>query len=314
MSCGGRVVCQKTAARRKNIHPQIIARLFPMLRPLFLVILPSLVSCVAHAAGEKPGPAAYVTVETRDMTIEFAGDRAWTISRILHKGAVITERTGFYGTVFSPVGGKWIGTGHNEGGVEKVEAAVLTVDGKTCEMKDKAVYRGQHAELRKQSMMGSIKLEAIYTVMEDRVIERHRYETTAEVKIGILYAFMHPFLPTTTEWIAEKADGTAVEGTFDSKGGHALRTDVKWTAIHDPKSNRATLVWYPKPLIGQGLKTFYWDKTVYHKLYNQLYSNAPLTTGTKFDAAVILRCFETDTATWKDKTRALAAETKTPAP
>lgn len=280
-----------------------------MNRSLFILIALGFLAGPSYAAGEKPGPVAYVTVETRDMTIEFAGDRAWTISRILHKGAIITDRTGFYGTVFSPVGGKWIGTGHNEGGIEKVKNAVLTVDGKACELKDKAVYRGQHAELRKQSMMGTIKLEAIYTVMEDRVIERHRYETTEEVKIGVLYGFMHPFLPTTTEWMAEKADGTSVEGTFDSKGGHRLREDVKWTAIHDPKSQRATLVWYPKPLVGQGMKTFYWDKTVYHKLYNHLYSNATVAAGTKFEAEVVLRCIETDTAAWKEKTRALAKET-----
>jgi hypothetical protein len=157
-----------------------------MHRSLFILLVLGFLTGHSYAAGEKPGPVAYVTVETRDMTIEFAGDRAWTISRILHKGAIITDRTGFYGTVFLPVGGKWIGTGHNEGGVEKVTSAVLTVDGKACELKDKAVYRGQHAELRKQSMMGTIKLEAIYTVMEDRVIEQHRYETTEEVKIGVL--------------------------------------------------------------------------------------------------------------------------------
>lgn len=266
----------------------------------------------SHAAGPKPGPTAYVTVETRDLAIEFAGDRAWTISRIVHKGAVITDRAGFYGTVFSPVGGKWIGTGHNEGGVEKVERAVLTVDGKACELKDKAVHRGQRAELRKQSMMGPIRLEAVYTVTDDRVIERHRYEATEEVKIGVLYAFMHPFLPTTTEWMAEKADGATMEGAFDSQGGHRLREDVKWTAIHDPKSQRATLLWYPQPLAGQGLKTFYWDKTVYHKLYNHLYSNATVAAGTKFEAEVILRCVEADTASWKEKIRALAKETGAP--
>lgn len=281
-----------------------------MLRSLLIVFLLGFLTARAHAAGEKPGPVAYVTVETRDMTIEFAGDRAWTISRIRHKGAIITDRTGFYGTVFSPIGGKWIGTGHNEGGVEKVSHAVLSVDGKTCELKDQAIYRGQHAELRKQSMMGTIKLEAVYTVLEDRVIEQHRYEATEEVKIGVLYAFMHPFLPTTTEWIAEKADGSFVEGTFDSQGGHRLREDAKWTAIHDPKSQRATLVWYPTPIAGQDLKTFYWDKSVYHKLYNQRYRNATVAAGERFETCVILRCFEADAAAWKDQARALAKETR----
>ncbi len=284
-----------------------------MKRSAFALLAASLLTAAhLHAAGEKPGPVAYVTIETRDFSIEFAGDRAWTISRILHRGAVITDRRGYYGTVFSAVGGKWIGTGHNEGGVEKVASAVLTVDGKPCELKDKAVYRGQHAELRKQSMMGPIRLEAVYTVTDDRVIEQHRYETTEEVKIGVLYGFMHPFVPTTTEWMAGRADGTTVEGSFDSQGGHRLRENVKWTAIFDPGSQRATLVWYPQPLIGQGLKTFYWDKTVYHKLYDQLYANATVAAGTKFEAEVVLRCVKTDAASWKEKTRALAAEETKP--
>lgn len=282
------------------------------MKRLFLITL--IYACtgmpgLVHAAGPKPGPAAYVTVETRDMTVEFAGDRAWTISRIVHKGAVITDRTGFYGTVFSPVGGKWIGTGHNEGGVEKVEEAVLTMDGKSCELEDKASYQGNRAVLRKRSIMGPIKLEAVYTVLDDRVVEEHRYELSEEVNIGVLYAFMHPFLPSTTEWMAETPDGAVVEGTFDSKGGHRVHDDVKWTAIHDPQSQRATLVWYPKPLVGQGLKTFYWDKHVYHKLYNQLFAKSVVPAGTKIEARVILRCVEADAASWKTKVKALAKET-----
>lgn len=296
-------------AIRDECQP-MTGRWFGMRGSLFAIITGCFVPAAALSAeGEKPGPVAFVTVETRDLKIEFAGDRAWTISRILHRRAVITDRSGFYGTVFSPVGGRWIGTGHNEGGIEKVDRVVLTVDDRECALTDNATYRGRHAVLRKQSRMGPIRLEAVYTVTDDRVIEQHRYETTEQVNIGVLYGFMHPFVPTTTEWMAAKADGTMVEGGFDSKGGHRLRADVKWTAIHDPKTKRATLVWYPKPVVGQGLKTFYWDKTVYHKLYNQLYSNATVAAGTRFDAEVILRCLETDTLSWKEKIKALAGQT-----
>jgi hypothetical protein len=279
--------------------------LLPLLATTFIVLAPL---CLLHAAGEKPGPVAYVTIETRDLTIEFAGDRAWTISRILHHGKVITNRTGFYGTVFSPEGGKWIGTGHNDGGIEKVESAVLTVDGKECPLEDRAVYRGKRAELHKRSMLGPIRLEATYTITDDLVLERHRYDFTEEVKIGTLYAFMHPFLPATTEWIAEGADGAPMEGVFESKGDHALRSDVKWTAIYDPVAQQVSLAWYPVPLVGQALKTFYWDKTVYHKLYNQIFSHADVAKGTKIETNVIVTCAEADAASWKEKARSLVAD------
>lgn len=262
------------------------------------------------AAGLKPGPPHIVTIETRDLKVEFAGDRAWTIHRIFFKGELVADKNGFYGTVFSAEGGKWIGTGHNEGGIEQVKNVTLTVDGKPCELADKAAYRGKRAEIRKQSMMGPLALEATYVVTDDCVLERHRYEVTADVKIGILYAFMHAWLPRTTEWIAEKADGSVVEGKFDNNGDFELKADAKWTALYDPVSRRAMLAWYPVPLAGQGIKTGYWDKTVYHKLYNQIYSHAAVAAGAKFEAAVIVRGVEADAASWKEAAKALASETK----
>jgi len=279
------------------------------MKTLFLVAFLAAAS-LSLAAGPKPGPPHIVAIETRDLKVEFAGDRAWTIHRIFFKGELTGDRNGFYGTVFSAEGGKWIGTGHNEGGIELVKSVTLTVDGKACDLADKAVYRGQRAEIRKRSMIGPLALEATYIVTDDCVLERHRYEVTADVKIGILYAFMHCWLPRTTEWIAEKADGIFVEGKFDNSGDFKLKDDAKWTALYDPVSRRAMLAWYPKPLVGQNIKTGYWDKTVYHKLYNQIYSHAAVASGTKFETAVIVRGVEADAASWKQAAKTLAAETK----
>lgn len=262
------------------------------------------------AAGPKPGPPHIVTIETRDLKVEFAGERAWTIHRIFFKGELTGDKNGFYGTVFSAEGGKWIGTGHNEGGIEQVKTVTLTVDGQSRDLADKAVYRGQRAEIRKCSTIGPLALEATYIVTDDCVLERHRYEVTADVKIGILYAFMHCWLPRTTEWIAEKADGSFVEGKFDNSGDFKLKDDAKWTALYDPVNRRAMLAWYPKPLVGQNIKTGYWDKTVYHKLYNQIYSHAAVARGAKFEAAVIVRGVEANAASWKQAAKSLAEETK----
>jgi hypothetical protein len=279
-----------------------------------LLITFQLAACaVAFCAGPpapKPGPPHVVTVATRDYTVEFAGDRAWTICRIVHKGAVLGDKTGFYGTVLIPAGGKFIGTGHTEGGVEKIGKVELTVDGKPCELRDKAVYRGSRAVLAKRSVMGPLQLEAAYIVTDDCVLERHRYEALEDTKLHLLYAFMHCWLARTTEWTAEKTDGNMVEGRFDSNGDFELRQDVKWTALYDPESRRAALAWYPVPLAGQGHKTAYWDKTAYHKLYNQICSGTPLAKGANFEAAVVVRGVEADAATWKDAVRAAAADTK----
>lgn len=272
------------------------------------LLLASTFGVVTLLAAEKPGPPHIVAVETRDYRVEFAGDRAWTIFRIVFKGSLVGDKNGFYGTVLIPNGGKFVGTGHTEGGVEKIENVSLTVDGKPAKLKDKAVYRGSRAELRKKSVMGPLRLEATYAVTDDCLLERHCYEAPEDTKLHLLYAFMHCWLPRTTEWIAEKADGSVVEGKFDSSGDFKLRADVKWTALHDPDSRKAMLAWFPKVLAGQGLHTAYWDKAVYHKLYTHLYADATLPKGTKFEAALVVRGVEADAAAWKQTAKDTAAD------
>lgn len=261
------------------------------------------------ATAPKPGPPAIVSIQTRDLEVEFAGDRAWTIHRIIFKNALVADKKGFYGTVFAAEGGKWIGTGHNEGGIENVHSTILTIDGVERPLADKAVYRARRAKIKKRSTIGPLLLEATYIVTDDALLERHAYEVTSDVKISILYAFMHAWLPTTTEWIAEKADGSLLEGTFDNAGDFEVKDDVKWASLYDPGTQVAMMAWYPKPLIGQGIKTAYWDKTVYHKLYNQIYSHASVPAGARFEASMLLRGVKTDAASWKMAAKELATQT-----
>ncbi len=263
----------------------------------------------AQRAAPKPGPPHVVTVHTRDFTVEFGGERAWTIQRIQFRGKLVADRVGFYGTVYAPIGGRWIGTGHNEGGIERVESAELKMDNAPLALEHGATARGHRAELTKHSWLGPIRLQADYVVTDDTVVERHRYEFTEEVRVGVMYAFMHPWLARTTEWIAEATDGTRLEGAFDNAGDFELRKDVNWTAIHDPEARVAMLVWYPIPLPGQGHRTGFWDKTVYHKQYNQIYDKATVAKGTRLDLAMILRGVETPLDAWKTAAAALAAET-----
>ncbi len=275
---------------------------------LSLMLAVWLVAVCARAAAPKPGPAVIVAVETRDFRVEFAGERAWTFLRILHQGQVVAGPAGFCGTVFAAQSGKWIGTGHNEGGIEQIESVTLTVDGQKRELAHQAVYRGQKAVLHKHSRMGPLKLEAIYTVTDDALREEHRYEAVEEARIATLYAFMHTWLPDSTEWLAVKPDGQEVAGAFASDSDFELQQDVKWTASYNPKNRRAMLAWHPQPFRGQGLKTAYWDKTVYHKLYHQIYANTTIVAGTKVSATIVIKGVETDAAGWKDSVRKMAAQ------
>lgn len=278
---------------------------------LFAALAPALSGALPlnAAAAPKPGPPAIVTIQSRDFRVEFAGDRAWTIHRIFFKGALVADKNGFYGTVLAAEGGKWIGTGHNEGGIEQVENVTLTVDEIERPLADKAVYEGRRSQIRKRSAIGPLLLDASYTVMDDAILEKHAYEAASDVKISILYAFMHAWLPATTEWTAEKTNGSRTEGAFDNAGDFEIKDDVKWTALYDPGTRVAMLAWYPTPLAGQGIKTAYWDKTVYHKLYNQVLSHAFVSKGSRFDASMIVRGVASDPPSWKTAASNLAEDT-----
>jgi hypothetical protein len=101
-----------------------------------------------------------------------------------------------------------------------------------------------------------------------------------------------------------------LEGTFDNNDDFELKEDVRWTACYDPEKCKAMLAWYPKPLAGQGIKTAYWDKTVYHKLYNQIFAQTTVAKGTTLEAVVVLRGVEAEPAGWKEAVKRMAEETQ----
>ena len=71
----------------------------------------------------------FLTLKSGNYRIVFEAASAWTLDELHFEGRQFGLNNGHYGTVLTPKGGKWWGTGHSEGGREVVHSLKLTVDG-----------------------------------------------------------------------------------------------------------------------------------------------------------------------------------------
>lgn len=274
---------------------------------LFVIAMLSLaLPLVAWTQEAKPG-SALVTVETRDFRVMFSEKAAWTLYQIDYRGTMICGHNGFYGAVITLPGKSFVGSGHTESGQEQVLKVELTVDGVKRPLVDKAEYKGRKAVLKKNSMIDKLKHTATIEVADDHIREHHEFTATEDQGMGLMYAFMHPWVPTTKYWIAMPlGGGELVRGEFLNDKGFKLRQDVRWTAVYDPTNKKGMVVIYPKPIVGKLHKNAYWDQPHYHKLYLQTFSNDTVKAGTNWAYEVVLRGFESDEKGWEKKAQATA--------
>jgi hypothetical protein len=144
-------------------------------------------------------------------------------------------------------------------------------------------------------------------VTDDRIRERHEFTAAEDQGMGLMYAFMHPWVPTMKYWVGKPLEGgDLLRGEFQNDKGFKMRADVRWTAVYDPTSKKGMVVIYPKPIVGKNHKNAYWDQPHYHKLYLQTFSNDTVKAGTTWEYELVLRGFESGQDQWEKKAAAVA--------
>jgi hypothetical protein len=279
---------------------------------------------VASPAGAQPPEAklygpdvpeqGILTLKTTKYTVPMCAERAWTILSIAYDGQTIAHDRGFYGTVLIPQGGQFWGTGHTEGGREIVHSLDLTVDGRQQTVEAGATATGQKLTLRKDSTIWKFKCLAEVTVTEQHVYERTQLEATEDVDLKLLYFFMHCFVPTTTQWIAELPNGDFAAGTLAGDGGFEVNQDTRWVAQFEPAMKLGLLCYSPKVIHGPGSMSKIWDLERYHKFYYQANADRSVKRGEKLDYSVIVQVVPQESGDWAaTKTAAAAIKDQYPA-
>lgn len=251
-----------------------------------------------------------MTVRTEHLRAVFEARSAWTLDEIWYDDFKVAGPTGHYGTVLIPEGGRWIGTGHSEGGREIVHDLALTVDGEQRPVEVGAEIEGEEATLVKRSTIHQFDATHTVTVRGGEIVERAQLTASETHELSLMYLFMHCIEPATTRWIAEAADGEIVEGTFESNKDFELERRARWWAQLFPEQNLAVLMYLTRIPDVNGSMIRMWDLSHYHKVYVQHDRGGLwLDEGDELDFTLVFTVVEDETGHWS-ATRAAAEDLK----
>ena len=275
-----------------------------------------LIGCIAAllvgsgaVADELPEPGV-VVIKTGALTAELQRRHFWNLQRLSYRGVEVAGPTGAWGTVISvPAIGGWVGSGHTQGCVERIEEVTLTVDGEQVPLDDGAVYACDRAVLVKRSMLDKVRLETTFTFADETITQSVSLTATEDVAVTTVYPFIHCLSPDTSEWFALTWDNEEAGGEFTGSDELAWHSGWAWTAAYIPGDQTGFLL---RDLMGprdREVKMGYWDQERYHKLY--VSAPPPEETwreGVSVEWAVRIACFEAPPDVWKQRANRLAPE------
>ncbi|MBD3292692.1 MAG: hypothetical protein GF393_07180 [Armatimonadia bacterium] len=253
----------------------------------------------------------FMTVETDNLTVKFEAPSAWTIDEIHWNGFKVAGPTGHYGTVLIPgeEGGRWIGTGHSEGGREIVHSLQFTADGEERDVAPGEALTGDEFELFKKSTIHKFDAEHTVTVKGSEIVERALLKATEDHELKLMYLFMHCTEPGTKTWIGELPDGTFEEGTFEDDKDMELAKDARWVAQYFPEQGLSVLLYLTKLPEPGNSAILMWDQPHYHKFYVKQNSGLELAEGDEVGHTLVFTVVDGETGDWS-ATKARAEELK----
>lgn len=260
--------------------------------------------------------AAAVTLCAQDMIlrsgkyrIHFSQKEHFCSSQYFYDDVELGRRTGFYGTIFAPQNVKFIGSGHTEGGVEKVLETKVVCDGKTSAAAPGEIS-GSKIEFDKVSLLGNLKVTAKFTLTPEEIRIDKDVEAVADQQVYSLYVFQYCWSDQLKEWMIGRPDGSTDSGVCRSNEGWFLRgkeSELLWHSLYDPEKQTALIGYFSSYFPGQG-SYFLWDRKIYHKFYFSAKMPKLMKKGTRMPHySMVIRFLKAAPDTWKQTVQAEAA-------
>jgi hypothetical protein len=240
--------------------------------------------------------------------------KSWTPDIIRQNGKIIAQHNGFSGLV-ADIKGKnsWIGSGHSEGGREKVLSFKLYIDGKQTPVPvNGKTIRCARAETVKESRLDNLSLVSKVIITPRKITEIHDLKALSNMKVHKLYGFLHCWTNQSTDWISENRDGKIIKGKFTNFGGFRLLGDARWAAEFIPKAKTLIFTEFPATLPkGEGRKHCIWDIRNYHKQYYQAMADKHLQKGDSFRYEMTTRLLPATKNNWSEVAKSAAKGSST---
>jgi hypothetical protein len=249
------------------------------------------------------------TIGSGDYKLVISGKDKFCITKIIYKDYPIGTSTGFYGSILAPAKSQFVGSGHNEGGEERIISIKLFVDGKIQEVSSGAEFEGTTVKLKKISILDKLKVFVDFTITSDSIRIDKKFEALDDQKVYSFYIFQFCWTNKTKDWMIGRPDGSTLTGIFQSNmTWHLLKErELYWYALFDPDAQKGIVGYFASYYPSQG-KYMLWDKTRYHKFY--YWANLPkiITKGTKSrQYTMILKGINAKPEKWEDAAKKAAA-------
>ena len=243
-----------------------------------------------------------MTLESGNYKFAFSsGENLWTMTGIWFKGKQVAYRTGYYGNVFSPANGKYIGAGHTEGGSEKLISVSVNVDGKDFTPAKDAVFSGKKVVFTRISMLDKLKMNAVYTLTADGLEIKKNFEATDLQKVHQMYLFQLCWGSDSSHFKVIRPDNTVRNGKFNSNEKFPVYGENNALAFSQffPKQQVGVINAFGNFGAATG-KNLLWDRRGYHKYYFWMDLPAVLNKNWKSpDVKLVIRAFDAaDEKTW----------------
>ena len=251
-----------------------------------------------------------MVLEAGPYKVVFEEKNAWCSAQYFYDGVEIGNRNGYYGTIFASSLNKFVGSGHNEGGNEKVLSTKLIVDGVETKTEPKE-FKGKKLEFSKVSMLNNLKVFAKITITPENIIIDKSFEAVEAQKFFSIYIFQFCWSEKTDKWMISRPNGTYAEGVFKSNEGWFLRSnesELRSCTIYNSNAQKGIFGFFSKYFPQQG-RYYLWDRKVYHKFYFPASHPKMLAKGYKSpDYQFILKGFSAAPDKWQDTVRQLNDE------
>ena len=292
-------------------------------------IQPLLLLSVLTASRLSAGQAEYhlffekdhLHVQVGQYEMRFMDKPSWTFRDVFFAGKKWQQDTGWLQPVLrernaaKKLKDPFLGTGHRHEQVDEVKINIYE-GGKTPRQLDISndidlKGRAQKVSITKKSRFVS-ELGGLFYYHRSEVTltpegQQERYWFKAADgdldRIELMYAFMHIWPRTATQWVVGDDRGEIIEqGTFKSDMSFTCNKAFRWAMVYEPEEGLGTLYVYPKMSTG---KNKFWNRTYDRKLY--LTVTPPKKEGQEATYFVSLEAFKATDENWRKKGRALIA-------
>ena len=251
---------------------------------------------------------ADMTLEAGPYQVVLSEKEHFSITQIFFDGYEIGTKTGFYGTILATAKNMFIGSGHNEGGEEKLQSLSICVDGKIVTERS-GNLRGEEIVFDKITQLDNLLVMIKTIINRDGIRIDKQWKALAEQKIASFYIFQYCWNAETDVWMLGRPDGSIGEGIFKSDDGWHLRNEreILWHAIYSTKAQKGVISYFSKYFPKQG-RYMSWDRSNYHKFYFWAANPPVVPAGYQSpEYSIVLKGFGAS-ENWRDQVKGIAAE------